>query len=201
MTTDTPSPTTPPTAADVEEAMRDVVDPELGVNVVDLGLVYGLDVDDSNVAIIDMTLTSAACPLTDVIEDQIAQSLEGLLGLVLYDVGQRAGRAGERHVEGDGAVVVDLLAVEQAEVDDVDPELGVDDVLHGLDDLVLGRDGLGPVGGGRGLEHGRGGGLVEGRLGGHVGHAVSSGFAVPTACAVASFQAIQPSSAHLTRAG
>jgi metal-sulfur cluster biosynthetic enzyme len=46
---------------DVEEAMRDVVDPELGVNVVDLGLVYGLDIDtEANVAIIDMTLTSAA---------------------------------------------------------------------------------------------------------------------------------------------
>ena len=61
---------------DLEEAMRDVVDPELGVNVVDLGLVYGLDVDaDANVAIIDMTLTSAACPLTDVIEDQTRAAL------------------------------------------------------------------------------------------------------------------------------
>ena len=62
---------------DLEEAMRDVVDPELGVNVVDLGLVYGIDVDDSNVAILDMTLTSAACPLTDVIEDQTRQALTG----------------------------------------------------------------------------------------------------------------------------
>ena len=60
---------------DLEEAMRDVVDPELGVNVVDLGLVYGIDVDDSNVAILDMTLTSAACPLTDVIEDQTSAAL------------------------------------------------------------------------------------------------------------------------------
>ena len=57
--------------------MRDVVDPELGVNVVDLGLVYGIDVDESNVAILDMTLTSAACPLTDVIEDQARQALTG----------------------------------------------------------------------------------------------------------------------------
>ena len=65
--------------ADVEEAMRDVVDPELGVNVVDLGLVYGIDVDDSNVAVIDMTLTSAACPLTDVIEDQTQVALDGLV--------------------------------------------------------------------------------------------------------------------------
>ena len=63
---------------DVEEAMRDVVDPELGVNVVDLGLVYGIDVADegaSQVAVIDMTLTSAACPLTDVIEDQSRNAL------------------------------------------------------------------------------------------------------------------------------
>ncbi len=66
---------------DVEEAMRDVVDPELGVNVVDLGLVYGIDVADegeSQVAVIDMTLTSAACPLTDVIMDQTNQALEGI---------------------------------------------------------------------------------------------------------------------------
>jgi metal-sulfur cluster biosynthetic enzyme len=61
--------------ADVEEAMKDVVDPELGINVVDLGLVYGVHIDDDNVATLDMTLTSAACPLTDVIEDQTRQAL------------------------------------------------------------------------------------------------------------------------------
>ena len=65
---------------DVEEAMRDVVDPELGINVVDLGLVYGIGVDD-RVATVDMTLTSAACPLTDVIEDQARSALVGT-GLV-----------------------------------------------------------------------------------------------------------------------
>ncbi|PRY61592.1 metal-sulfur cluster biosynthetic enzyme [Knoellia remsis] len=70
---------TPSNVADVEEALRDVVDPELGINVVDLGLVYGITVDGQNHAVIDMTLTSAACPLTDVIEDQTAQSLEGLV--------------------------------------------------------------------------------------------------------------------------
>ena len=68
-----------PTAADVEEAMRDVIDPELGINVVDLGLVYGVTVDQNNNAVIDMTLTSAACPLTDVIEDQMHQATEGLV--------------------------------------------------------------------------------------------------------------------------
>jgi metal-sulfur cluster biosynthetic enzyme len=61
--------------ADLEEAMKDVIDPELGINVVDLGLVYGVHVDDQNVATLDMTLTSAACPLTDVIEDQARQAL------------------------------------------------------------------------------------------------------------------------------
>src|SRR5437016_6033546 len=66
--------------ADLEEAMRDVVDPELGINVVDLGLVYGLNVergDDGTVALIYMTLTSAACPLTDVIEYQSRTALVG----------------------------------------------------------------------------------------------------------------------------
>lgn len=71
--------TTPPTVVDVEEALRDVVDPELGINVVDLGLVYGVTIDPNNHAVIDMTLTSAACPLTDVIEDQANQALEGLV--------------------------------------------------------------------------------------------------------------------------
>ena len=68
-----------PTVAEVEEALRDVVDPELGINVVDLGLVYGVTVDANSHAAIDMTLTSAACPLTDVIEDQASQALEGLV--------------------------------------------------------------------------------------------------------------------------
>jgi len=73
-----PASATPPNVADIEEALRDVIDPELGINVVDLGLVYGLTLEN-NQAVIDMTLTSAACPLTDVIEDQTATSLDGLV--------------------------------------------------------------------------------------------------------------------------
>lgn len=68
----------PANVADLEEALRDVIDPELGINVVDLGLVYGIALEGST-AVIDMTLTSAACPLTDVIEDQSAQALDGLV--------------------------------------------------------------------------------------------------------------------------
>jgi metal-sulfur cluster biosynthetic enzyme len=70
--------TTAPSLDDLMEAMKDVVDPELGINVVDLGLVYGVTLDDDNAAVIDMTLTSAACPLTDVIEDQANSALDGL---------------------------------------------------------------------------------------------------------------------------
>jgi metal-sulfur cluster biosynthetic enzyme len=66
-------------ADDVWEAMKDVVDPELGINVVDLGLVYDVHLDEGNIATLDMTLTSAACPLTDVIEDQTRAALDGLV--------------------------------------------------------------------------------------------------------------------------
>jgi metal-sulfur cluster biosynthetic enzyme len=72
--------TTVPTRDEIDEAMRDVVDPELGINVVDLGLLYDVRVDEGEagaVITIDMTLTSAACPLTDVIEDQANSALTG----------------------------------------------------------------------------------------------------------------------------
>lgn len=64
---------------DVIEALHDVIDPELGINVVDLGLLYGVNIDESGTAILDMTLTSAACPLTDVIEDQTRAALNGIV--------------------------------------------------------------------------------------------------------------------------
>jgi metal-sulfur cluster biosynthetic enzyme len=64
----------------IEEALKDVMDPELGVNVVDLGLVYDLSWDDEyDALVISMTLTSAGCPLTDVIEEQIGQALDNVV--------------------------------------------------------------------------------------------------------------------------
>ncbi|NLW13033.1 MAG: metal-sulfur cluster assembly factor [Trueperella sp.] len=69
---------TPPTDEDLVEALKDVIDPELGINIVDLGLLYGITLE-GNSAIADMTLTSAACPLTDVIEEQAHQSVAGLV--------------------------------------------------------------------------------------------------------------------------
>ena len=67
--------------------MKDVVDPELGINVVDLGLVYDVHIDEHSSAVLDMTLTSAACPLTDVIQDQTNSALEGLVNDVTDQLG------------------------------------------------------------------------------------------------------------------
>ncbi|MBF0582000.1 MULTISPECIES: metal-sulfur cluster assembly factor [Corynebacterium] len=62
----------------IEDCMMDVIDPELGINVVDLGLVYDTWVEDST-AVVNMTLTSPACPLTDMIEDQANAAVVGTL--------------------------------------------------------------------------------------------------------------------------
>ena len=62
-------------AADVLESLKDVIDPELGINIVDLGLLYGVKINEDNSIDLDMTLTSAACPLTDVIERQVQMVL------------------------------------------------------------------------------------------------------------------------------
>ncbi|MDR2930122.1 MAG: metal-sulfur cluster assembly factor [Propionibacteriaceae bacterium] len=59
------------TTEQILDALKDVVDPELGVNIVDLGLVYGVDIDAAGVATIDLTLTSPACPLTDQLETDV----------------------------------------------------------------------------------------------------------------------------------
>jgi metal-sulfur cluster biosynthetic enzyme len=71
----------PVSEEELREALMDVVDPELGIDVVNLGLIYGIHIDGAaNIATVDMTLTSAACPLTDVIEDQAKSATDGLVG-------------------------------------------------------------------------------------------------------------------------
>jgi metal-sulfur cluster biosynthetic enzyme len=62
------------TEADVRDALREVIDPELGVNIVDLGLVYGVDVDGRAVRI-TMTMTSPACPLRDYLQDLVESAV------------------------------------------------------------------------------------------------------------------------------
>ena len=63
----------------VIEALKDVIDPEIGVNIVDLGLIYGLQLAEDDSLLINMTLTSAGCPLTDVLEEQTAEALDGVV--------------------------------------------------------------------------------------------------------------------------
>ena len=63
----------------VIEALKDVIDPEIGVNIVDLGLIYGLNKAEDDSLLINMTLTSAGCPLTDVLEEQTAEALDGVV--------------------------------------------------------------------------------------------------------------------------
>ena len=68
-----------PSQEEIEDALSNVIDPELGVNIVDLGLLYGMRWNDEGALVLDMTLTTAACPLQDVIEEQIQQNLETMI--------------------------------------------------------------------------------------------------------------------------
>jgi metal-sulfur cluster biosynthetic enzyme len=62
------------TDTDIREALRHVVDPELGVNIVDLGLVYRIEVEGAR-ARIAMTMTSPACPLVDYLKDLVTSAI------------------------------------------------------------------------------------------------------------------------------
>jgi metal-sulfur cluster biosynthetic enzyme len=62
------------TDTDVREALRQVIDPEIGVNIVDLGLVYRIEVEGAR-ARIAMTMTSPACPLADYLKDLVMSAI------------------------------------------------------------------------------------------------------------------------------
>lgn len=70
----------PATVEDVREAIRVVVDPEIGISIVDLGLVYDIKVEDG-VAKVTYTLTSMGCPVGPLIEQQMQQVVSLLPGL------------------------------------------------------------------------------------------------------------------------
>lgn len=71
------SPSAGPGSDEVRELLRRVVDPEVGVNIVDLGLVYRIELTDDRL-LIEMTMTSPACPMGDMIIDDAYKVLEGL---------------------------------------------------------------------------------------------------------------------------
>ena len=62
------------TELDIREALRQVLDPEIGVNIVDLGLVYRIEVDGARVRVA-MTMTSPACPLADYLKDLVTSAI------------------------------------------------------------------------------------------------------------------------------
>ena len=67
-------------------ALEQVIDPELGIDIVNLGLVYGVDMDDTGVTEVKMTLTSMGCPLAPVIVDQVKATLADIPEVKEVDV-------------------------------------------------------------------------------------------------------------------
>jgi metal-sulfur cluster biosynthetic enzyme len=74
------------TRDDVREGLKSVYDPEIGINIVDLGLVYDADVSDQGDVLVTMTLTSLGCPLGPVIVQEVQRALGDLPGIGEVDV-------------------------------------------------------------------------------------------------------------------
>ncbi len=69
------------TRDDVREGLKQVYDPEIGINIVDLGLVYDVNISEINDVEVVMTLTSMGCPLGPVITQEVRGALSGLMGI------------------------------------------------------------------------------------------------------------------------
>ena len=67
--------------ADILEALREVYDPEIPVNIYDLGLIYDVHVDEYGVVDIEMTLTSPACPVAGILPGQVEQKVREVTGV------------------------------------------------------------------------------------------------------------------------
>jgi metal-sulfur cluster biosynthetic enzyme len=70
-----------PTQEQVLDALKHVIDPELGINIVDLGLVYEVEVTELGAVHIDYTLTTMGCPIGPLIEHQMESFLVGVPGV------------------------------------------------------------------------------------------------------------------------
>jgi len=65
----------------VKEALEKVIDPELGIDIVNLGLIYDVEVENNQRAVITMTLTTMGCPLSDMLHDSIKEAAESVEGI------------------------------------------------------------------------------------------------------------------------
>ena len=74
------------TAEQARENLKNVFDPEIGINIVDLGLVYDVDVSDKGDVLVTMTLTSLGCPLGPVIVQEVTNAMSDLPNLGDVDV-------------------------------------------------------------------------------------------------------------------
>ena len=75
-----------PTEGSMREALKAVMDPEIGIDIVNLGLLYDVSVDDDGKAYVQMTLTTMGCPLTELIHQQVTLVLTRLPGIAEADV-------------------------------------------------------------------------------------------------------------------
>lgn len=69
------------TEQEMREQLKEVIDPELGINVVDLGLIYEVQISDDGVADIKMTLTTQGCPMHDTMSEGVRASASKLSGI------------------------------------------------------------------------------------------------------------------------
>lgn len=70
----------------IVETLRTVYDPEIPVNVYDLGLIYRIDLDDNGILDVDMTFTAPNCPIADFIVTDVRTKLEGVEGVAAVNV-------------------------------------------------------------------------------------------------------------------
>lgn len=69
------------TQTEIMEALKAVPDPELAISIVDLGLVYGVEIDAKGVVTVNMTLTTIGCPLFSLISDPVKKEVGKLDGV------------------------------------------------------------------------------------------------------------------------
>jgi FeS assembly SUF system protein len=66
----------------IGEVLRTIYDPEIPVNIYDLGLIYNIDVDDEHVAHITMTLTAPNCPMAEDLVEEVKYKVAGIKGII-----------------------------------------------------------------------------------------------------------------------